>query len=267
MRSWPSTLHSVSRLVEVVVAAAFGAAVGIVVGWLVLSDGAIDADTVDVLVAVGAIATAVGTLVLAGATFDLARKTRDSVSHAREEVEAARGQLAIARQQNETARDALEAQTQPLLTEVPRGRSRSPTWYDDETGKPRHWRDDAEIMVGAGGGPEVYATAYVPVWNVGNGAARIQEVTFRTSGEEAHGRAENPILPPGEVTRVLIAAAEDDAGFRVAASIGMEYENFSVQVSYADASGRPRGTLSCSRVWMLPGSKRRRRAGFHAVCK
>jgi hypothetical protein len=121
--------------------------------------------------------------------------------------------------------------------------SRSPTSYDDETGEPRWWRDDAEISVGAGGGPELYVSAWVPVRNVGNGTARIGDVTFRSSTGEAHGRAANPVLPPGEITGVGIGAEEGDPDIGVVESIGLEYADFSVTVRYADTSGRPRGVL------------------------
>src|SRR4051795_12657059 len=93
--------------------------------------------------------------------------------------------------QSETAREAFLAETQPLLTDVPRGRERRPTWWD-ESGQPGGWEDLGEISVGSMGGPDLIASVSVPVRSVGNGAARIQQVTFSVRGLEAPGDVSNP---------------------------------------------------------------------------
>lgn len=50
------------------------------------------------------------------------------------------------------------------------------------------WEDEAEIITGTGGGPELEVFAAIPVRNVGNGTARISRVVFRV--ERDHYEAE-----------------------------------------------------------------------------
>ena len=102
------------------------------------------------------------------------------------------------------ARDALEAETQPLLTDVPRG-----VFFDE-----REWHeingtttlkrfDRSEIGVGAHG-PEPVASVRVPIRNVGNGPARVTRVAFvGVDGTTAHGQIENPVLPPNSRAEIL----------------------------------------------------------------
>jgi hypothetical protein len=81
----------------------------------------------------------------------------------------------------------------------------------------------------------------VPVRNVGNGCARILDVTFLLpDGSKTSGSVTNPVLPPNESTRVHLDRAPDEDGIAVAEEIGMAYSDFAVIVRYADASARPR---------------------------
>jgi hypothetical protein len=134
--------------------------------------------------------------------------------------------------QSRTAREAFEAQTQPLLLDVPRGQSEG--------------EDVGEIVVGTAGGPEMLAFASVPVRNVGTGSARIQKVVFGVGDHRVVGAADNPVVPRGEMTNLRLGRAEGDEGFCVAESIGLENEDFAVTVAYAEVGGRPRGALSLS---------------------
>jgi hypothetical protein len=94
--------------------------------------------------------------------------------------------------------------------------------------------------VGASG-PEPIAGASVPVRNVGNGCARILDVTFvLPDGSKTRGSVSNPVLPPNEWTRVQLGRAPEEDGIAVAEEIGMAYSDFAVIVRYADASARPR---------------------------
>jgi hypothetical protein len=139
------------------------------------------------------------------------------------------------------ARDAFEAETQPLLTDVPRGLVHEEIdWHEASGELSRRLVDQAEVTVGTSG-PEPIAHASVPVRNVGNGCARIRTVVFvLADGSEAAGRVINPVLPRGELTRASLSCGPGDDGLGVAEAIGMEYQDFAVIISYADASDRPR---------------------------
>jgi hypothetical protein len=143
--------------------------------------------------------------------------------------------------QSATAREALDVQTQPLLTDVPRGQQRRPTWFD-ESGEPGSWEDAGDISVGLSG-PEPVASVGVPLRNVGTGTARIRDVIFTVGGAQAPGRASNPVVPSGETTRAILAVADGDPAYGSAEEIAGAYEDFSVTVSYADVSGRLRGVV------------------------
>lgn len=147
-----------------------------------------------------------------------------------------------ARSESRLARDAFEAQTQPLLTDVPRGLFREEIdWHEASGEMTRRIVDRAEISVGTSG-PEPIAHASIPVRNVGNGCARINAVEFMLAdGSVASGQVSNPVLPSGELTFASLACGPGDQGLDVAESIGLEYQDFSVVIDYADASGRPRG--------------------------
>jgi hypothetical protein len=139
------------------------------------------------------------------------------------------------------AEDAFEAQTQPLVTDVPRGLLHQEIDWQEASGRMgRRLIDKSEIIVGASG-PEPISHASVPVRNVGNGCARITSVTFvLDDGAKAAGEVNNPVLPPGEYTHAILACGPQDAGVEVAESIGLTYRDFGVILGYADASGRPR---------------------------
>jgi hypothetical protein len=82
------------------------------------------------------------------------------------------------RSESRVARDAFEAETQPLLTDVPRGVMKEEIdWHEVSGEMSRRLVDRSEISVGTMG-PEPIAFASVPVRNVGNGCARIGAVTF-----------------------------------------------------------------------------------------
>jgi hypothetical protein len=146
-----------------------------------------------------------------------------------------------ARHETRIAREALEAETQPLITDVPRGLfTEEIEWHNSDGATSMKRRDRSELSVGTSG-PEPISSVSVPVRNVGNGPARMGDVTFVSSGgEPARGSVANPVLPPGELTHVGLAAGPDDAGVAVAESIAMAYEDFGVVIAYADASGHPR---------------------------
>jgi hypothetical protein len=146
-----------------------------------------------------------------------------------------------ARSENRIARDALEAQTQPLLTDLPRGLIREEIdWHEASGEMSRRLVDRAEISVGTSG-PEPISGASVPIRNVGNGCARILDVSFVLPiGSESSGSVSNPVLPPNEWTRVQFYRLPEEDGIGMAEEIGMAYADFAVVVRYADASGRPR---------------------------
>ncbi len=146
------------------------------------------------------------------------------------------------RSESRIARDAFEAETQPLLTDVPRGVMKEEIDWHEASGKmSRRLVDRSEINVGTMG-PEPIAFVSVPVRNVGNGCARIGVVTFVLADRsEADGTVHNPVLPPGELTQASLARTPGDPDAAMAESIGMEYQDFAIIIDYADASSRPRG--------------------------
>lgn len=150
----------------------------------------------------------------------------------------------LSRSQSRIAREALEADTQPLLTDAPRGLFLEEIDWHEASGKmTRRIEDRATIKVG-NVGPEPVGFASVPIRNVGNGCARINTVVFRLAdGREAGGRVDNPVLPAKELTHARIDAGPDDDGADVAESIGLEYQDFAVLLNYADVGGRLRGAL------------------------
>ena len=158
--------------------------------------------------------------------------------------------------QNKTARETLDAQTQPLLADLPWGvfRERDESIPANMRMRGDEWRDEAEISVG------VYSSsrnhdrpsygASVAIRNVGNGTARVRQVHFIPRpfviGEDAdaiEASASNPVIPPREFTRVGFMIEEDDERAALAESISAAYSDFDVRISYDDASGRPRGEL------------------------
>lgn len=151
-----------------------------------------------------------------------------------------------ARHETRISHDALEAETQPLITDVPRGIFIDEVdWHEVDGTMTRKRRDRSELDVGVYGGsepePEPVSVVSVPVRNVGNGPARITDVTFETAtGTKAPGSIDNPVLPPGEMTRASIAAGPSDPDVGVAEALAMEYQDFALVVAYGDASGHPR---------------------------
>ncbi len=108
-----------------------------------------------------------------------------------------------AQSQSESALDAVEAQTQPLIAPVPWGLYRKA-----EYARGVEDRDPAEISVGVYSTPDGQGElgAWVPIRNVGNGAARLRHARFVVGSEALVGEPENLVLPSNELTRV---------GFRV----------------------------------------------------
>lgn len=147
-----------------------------------------------------------------------------------------------AKQQTQTAREALEAQTQPLLTDVPRGRLQLPRAPDERSGQSPGFKDADEINIGTSG-PEPLCSASVPIRNVGNGTARVDTITFKTNDGEAPGSVGSPVIPPAEISRVSLHCLPNDECSLAAESIAIELADFSVLIDYSDASGRPRGRL------------------------
>jgi hypothetical protein len=150
----------------------------------------------------------------------------------------------LARSQSRVARESFEAQTQPLLTDAPRGLFLEEIDWHEASGEiTRRIKDKATISVGTAG-PEPIAFASVPVRNVGNGCARISAVAFLLpDGTMAAGRIDNPVVPTGELTHARLDAGPEDDGALVAESIGMAYHDFTVILEYADAGSRPRGAV------------------------
>jgi hypothetical protein len=178
---------------------------GLLIGWLVLGDTHIDADGVDIAVALGTLLTALCTAALGAATVYLALKTRDVVAATQSETQVARHEIAIAQEQASTARQTLEAQTQPFFT------------------------------VGSTN-PSVLNAHSAHVRNAGSGTAIVLGSVFiAPDGTDHPAAAVDPAVPPGESTAVVIPG---DLGGRFAAA-----ENFSVAVSFADVSGRNRGAV------------------------
>lgn|ERR1039458_8896460 len=147
-----------------------------------------------------------------------------------------------AKQQTLTAREALETQTQPLLTDVPRGRLQEPRGLDIRPGQPTSLKDAGQIEIGTSGA-EPLCSASVPIRNVGNGTARIDAITFKTYDGEAPGSINSPVIPPAEISRVHLHALPKDADSLAAESIAIELRDFSILIDYSDASGRHRGSL------------------------
>lgn len=145
------------------------------------------------------------------------------------------------RHETRIARAALEAETQPLLTDVPRGIFTEETEWREADGTTTTKRfDRSELSVGASG-PELVASVSVPVRNVGNGPARLGDIVIiAADGATAPGWVAHPVLPPGEMTHVGFSAEPDDPDWGVAESVAMAYEDFDLVVAYADASGHPR---------------------------
>jgi hypothetical protein len=159
-------------------------------------------------------------------------------------VTATAALLAIwqARQQTQTAREALETQTQPLLSDVPPRRFHEPRALDIQSGQPTSWRDAGAIDIG-NAGREPLCFASVPIRNVGTGTARIDMVTFSTQDGDISGSVSSPVIPPTEIGTLSMDRLPDDAGGVIAESIALEFSDFSVLVDYSDASGRHRGSL------------------------
>lgn len=80
----------------------------------------------------------------------------------------------LSRSQSRVAREAFEADTQPLVTDVPRGLFLEETDWHEVSGEiTRRVQDKSEISVGTfeGAPGEPVASVSVPVRNVGNGCA------------------------------------------------------------------------------------------------
>lgn len=149
-----------------------------------------------------------------------------------------------ARHETQIARDALEAETQPIFTDVPRGLfTEEIDWHNADGTMTTKRVDRSELSVGTSG-PEPISGVSVPVRNAGRGPAWLGEVTFTDSGgRTAAGWVTHPFLPPGEMTRVGLSAGPNDADVAVAESIAMGYDDFAVVIAYADARNRARGTV------------------------
>jgi hypothetical protein len=157
----------------------------------------------------------------------------------RDDADAVRQSVALQQEQNETARAALDAQTAPFLTGA--------ASIDFQFG--------AGMQAGPGWRRAVFQA---PLWNVGNGLAVIDQVIFMfSSGTPFVGTADNPVIPTDERTyaRFDVTPETSSAWTELEAFFGQNDPNFSVLVSYGDASGRPRGAVrldmyrSASRGW------------------
>jgi hypothetical protein len=146
----------------------------------------------------------------------------------------------LSRAQARTAREALEAQTRPLIADVPRGFYRDPPEASDERSSRR---DPADVSVGVYSGSDSERPsfgAFVPVRNVGNGAALIESVRFEVGDEVVEASAETLVLPPGELTRVGFMVDEGEPAAAAAESIAAVLDDFSVAIEFSDAIGHHR---------------------------
>jgi hypothetical protein len=189
---------------------------------------------------------AIGTLALALATFVLALYNRKIVAASQEQLRTSQRDLEIAREQTETAREALQAQTAPILANVPWGLKREATRYLEETGEERNFRDASRISVsqGADNNNQQVVWIEVPFRNVGNGVAIITSAQVMIGGVVFETSASVPILPPGEIGCVQVDAHEADTIFERALSLAVDGVDFAAIVGFADAGGTPRGAIS-----------------------
>jgi hypothetical protein len=167
--------------------------------------------------------TAIGTILLALATFALAWQNRTLVRSSRAELVETRQDVAIGREQAETAREALAAQTQPLLSSVPRGII-SPTGYTAD--------------IEATFDPQNGGFIKVPFRNIGNGVALIKAVMFWAVDGGSGGVSEDAAVPEDEISYARIELAANN---RLGSDVVVAQTNFSVVMTYADAADRPRG--------------------------
>jgi hypothetical protein len=90
------------------------------------------------------------------------------------------------------------------------------------------------------GGDRPAFGAFVPIRNVGNGAALIESVEFEVGGDVVEASAETLLLPPGELTRAGFMIDEGDEGGIAAESIAAALEDFAVTIAFSDAAGHHR---------------------------
>jgi hypothetical protein len=198
---------------------------------------------------------AIGTLALAAATFYLALSNRKIVATSQEQLKASQRDLELAREQNETAREALEAQTAPLLANVPWGLERKATRYLPTTGEEMDFKDSSRVTVSqVTHRDEPRVEISVPFRNVGNGVAIITSVQVMIGGLLFDGVPSVPVLPPSELAIAHVDAGRADPVFDRGLSLGLEGVDFAVIVGYGDAAGNPRGAISLDVHRENPGS-------------
>lgn len=182
--------------------------------------------------------TAIGTILLALATFALAWQNRSLVRASQDELAEVRKDVTAAQEQAQTARRALAAQTQPLLSAVPRGmpRYRHDEFRHDEFRREVVGADAADVD--ATFDPDRGGVITVPFRNIGNAVAVINAVMFWMHDGGSEANAEETALPPGEITR---ARLELPSTSRFGDEVVLAKTNLSVVVTYGDAAGEPRG--------------------------
>jgi hypothetical protein len=171
---------------------------------------------------------AIGTILLAMATAYLAKQAKREAAAVRDDADAVRQSVVLQREQNLTATAALDAQTAPFLTAA----------------APGDLPIDANIREYAGDRRD--GLILIPLWNVGNGLAVVDQVIFIFSGgTPLVGTADNPVLPADERTYARFEASPDTSSgwAELEATFQANDPNFSVLVSYRDAGGQPRGAV------------------------
>lgn len=169
--------------------------------------------------------TAIGTILLAVATFALAWQNRAIVTSSRDQLAETRKDVEAAQEQTEIARHALAAQTQPLLSNVPRD-------YSFEPEADPGWIVASFWEVRGG-------SVAVPFRNIGNAVAIVQSVMFWMHDGGAAGNADVVALPPDEITRARLELPPTSRwGPEV---IDADRGDFSLVLAYADAAGQARG--------------------------
>lgn len=198
---------------------------------------------------------AIGTLALAAATFYLALSNRKIVSTSQKQLEAAQQDLGLAREQNQTAREALEAQTAPLLANIPWGLERKATRYIPDTGEEKNFRDLSHVTVSqVTYRDEPRVEISVPFRNIGNGVAIVTSVQVMIGGLIFGGVPSTPVLPPSELAIAHVDAGRADPVFNRGLSLALEGVDFAVVVGYSDAAYNPRGAISLDVHRENPGS-------------
>jgi hypothetical protein len=203
----------------------------------------------EALVAIGTILLSVATGALALSTRNLAAKTAEEVEHSgrlvkesqrqvaatQDQARAAQEALAAAHEQTRLAQLTLNAQSRPVLVDVPLDLShKEPIFYSGRDAPVEAHRGGVHVHVGDEG-----AMISVPMRNAGVGLAMIRGISLEVG--EATPPAPVTIqpanVPAGEYARLSFLAAPEHPAF-AAIQRAIAAQNFSVVVSYSDLAGQ-----------------------------